>query len=40
MKLRLDTHALLCVVAQALAGNLTIVSADPSFDAYGVPRLW
>ena len=28
------------LVAQALAGHLTVVSADPSFDAYGVPRLW
>lgn len=28
------------LVAQALADNLTVVSADPSFDAYGVARLW
>jgi len=28
------------LVAQASAGNLTVVSADPSFDAYGVNRLW
>ncbi|MBL0029894.1 MAG: type II toxin-antitoxin system VapC family toxin [Rhodanobacteraceae bacterium] len=28
------------LVAQALAGNLTVVSADPSFDVYGVNRLW
>jgi PIN domain nuclease of toxin-antitoxin system len=28
------------LAAQALVENLTIVSADPSFDAYGVARLW
>jgi PIN domain nuclease of toxin-antitoxin system len=28
------------LAAQALVENLTIVSADPSFDAYGVNRLW
>jgi PIN domain nuclease of toxin-antitoxin system len=28
------------LVAQALAENLTLVSADTSLDAYGVQRLW
>jgi PIN domain nuclease of toxin-antitoxin system len=28
------------LVAQALADNLTLVSADTSLDAYGVQRLW
>lgn len=28
------------LAAQALVEKLTIVSADPSFDAYGVNRLW
>jgi PIN domain nuclease of toxin-antitoxin system len=28
------------LAAQALVEKLTIVSADPSFDAYGVTRLW
>jgi PIN domain nuclease of toxin-antitoxin system len=28
------------LVAQALAENLTLVSADASLDAYGVQRLW
>jgi len=28
------------LAAQALREGLTLVSADPAFDAYGVPRLW
>ncbi len=28
------------LVAQALAEGMTLVSADPAMDAYGVPRLW
>jgi PIN domain nuclease of toxin-antitoxin system len=28
------------LAAQALLEGLTLVSADPQFDAYGVPRLW
>jgi PIN domain nuclease of toxin-antitoxin system len=28
------------LVAQALAENLTLISADTSFDPYGVQRLW
>lgn len=28
------------IVATALVEGLTLVSADPAFDAYGVPRLW
>lgn len=28
------------LVAQALCENATVVSADPVFDDYGVPRLW
>ena len=28
------------LAAQALLEGLTLVSADPAFDAYGVPRLW
>jgi PIN domain nuclease of toxin-antitoxin system len=28
------------LAAQALAEGLTIVSADESFEAYGVPRVW
>ncbi len=28
------------LVAQALAENLPIISNDPIFDKYGVPRIW
>jgi PIN domain nuclease of toxin-antitoxin system len=28
------------LAAQALQEGLTVLSADPSFDAYGVPRVW
>jgi PIN domain nuclease of toxin-antitoxin system len=28
------------LVAQALAEHVTLVSADPRLDAYGVSRLW
>jgi PIN domain nuclease of toxin-antitoxin system len=28
------------LAAQALSKGLTLVSADPMFDAYAVPRLW
>ncbi len=28
------------LIAQALLGELTVVSADPVFDRYGVTRLW
>jgi PIN domain nuclease of toxin-antitoxin system len=28
------------IIAQALTGNLPIVSADKAFDAYGVQRIW
>jgi PIN domain nuclease of toxin-antitoxin system len=28
------------IAATALVEGLMLVSADPTFDAYGVPRLW
>ena len=28
------------LIAQALSGNLALVSNDPLFDRYGVRRLW
>jgi PIN domain nuclease of toxin-antitoxin system len=28
------------IIAQALVEGMTVVSADPSLDAYGVPRIW
>lgn len=28
------------IAATALVEHLTLVSSDPAFDAYGLPRLW
>jgi PIN domain nuclease of toxin-antitoxin system len=28
------------IIAQALTEGIPVVSADPPFDAYGVPRVW
>jgi PIN domain nuclease of toxin-antitoxin system len=28
------------IIAQALTGNLPVISADKAFDAYGVQRIW
>jgi PIN domain nuclease of toxin-antitoxin system len=28
------------LIAQALAEGLTVVTADPAFESYAVPRVW
>jgi PIN domain nuclease of toxin-antitoxin system len=48
VKLLIDTHTLIwalddptkLIIAQALVEGVSIVGADPVFDAYGITRIW
>jgi PIN domain nuclease of toxin-antitoxin system len=38
MRLLLDTHILIWLLAQTIAENLSLISADSMFDTYAISR--